>query len=363
MGVETDRQSQCISGSGFSTYESAGGHAAKTLNGENTMPVSNSHELRFIIPLSFLLVFRSAGVAAQGANRDAAATAYHEANELYDQGRFAEASAAYDRAIIQDSQNAAAYHNKALADEMVDRQKAIQSWRKFVEVAQSKSDFKWDVARAQARLQILEALPKFPETLQPSRYVPEAGDYYWQIAASSEGEEWRDFPIKVFLGNAPRPKWQEGTREAFDTWLALFPLELVALPQKADIRMGWEESTQEGGHAGEEMDWVQMKRVGDQLTGKRVAIITVDLFSRNWSKEEMRAIVTHEMGHALGIKGHSESKKDIMYWQMQEKYQQIPVPVVPYPLFWKSLVKQPSQRDINTLIRLYNSAGLGKRFQ
>src|SRR5579885_3605882 len=101
MGVETDRQSQCISGSGFSTYESAGGHAAKTLNGENTMPVSNSHELRFIIPLSFLLVFRSAGVAAQGANRDAAATAYHEANELYDQGRFAEASAAYDRAIIQ----------------------------------------------------------------------------------------------------------------------------------------------------------------------------------------------------------------------------------------------------------------------
>jgi hypothetical protein len=37
------------------------------------------------------------------------------------------------------------------------------------------------------------------------------------------------------------------------------------------------------------------------------------------------------------------------------------LPVVPYPLFWRSLVKEPSQRDINTLIRLYNSAGLAKR--
>ena len=84
--------------------------------------------------------------------------------------------------------------------------------------------------------------------------------------------------------------------------------------------------------------------------------------SRRWSKDEMRAIVLHELGHALGIKGHSDSTKDIMFWQMQEKARQLPLPG-PIPFFWRSLVKQPSQRDINTLIRLYNHPGSSVRFR
>jgi hypothetical protein len=46
---------------------------------------------------------------------------------------------------------------------------------------------------------------------------------------------------------------------------------------------------------------------------------------------------------------------------MQDKTRQIYLPNYPFPLFWRSLVKQPSQRDMNTLIRLYNSVGLAKR--
>jgi predicted Zn-dependent protease len=76
----------------------------------------------------------------------------------------------------------------------------------------------------------------------------------------------------------------------------------------------------------------------------------------------MRAIVLHELGHAFGIKGHSDTKKDIMYWQAQEKKTGISISGIPLPVFWRSLVKQPSQRDLNTLIRLYNSAGSSKRF-
>jgi len=297
----------------------------------------------------------------RAADRSQAQVAYREGNGLFDQGRFADAVAAFNRAIEHDPEYAEAYHNLALASEMVERKQAIDAWKRFIDVAATREDLKYDVARVRARLQILEALPPLPEAMHPSRYVAAVGDYYWVISNRSEGEEWGRLPLKVYLGSAPSMKWQEGTREAYDIWSAVFPLQLVALPKDADIRMGWEESTRGYGHAGEEMDWVQFKYVGDQITSRRVAVITIDL-SMPWTKDEMRAIVLHELGHAIGIKGHSDTKKDIMYWQAQEKKTGISISGIPLPVFWRSLVKQPSQRDLNTLIRLYNSAGSSKRF-
>ncbi len=317
---------------------------------------------RVFFRLGQVLLGALVAVAAYAGNREEAKLLFREGNGLLDQGHFAKAVAAYDRALEQDPQYVEAYFNRALGNEMVDRQKAIQDWRKFLEVAGDSPDLKSDIATVKARLQILQDMPPLPEAMQPSKYVEAAGDYYRKIAGTSDGEKWLRLPVKVFMGSAPEIKWQQGAREAYDIWRAVFPLELVALPERADIRMGWEESVQELGHAGEEDDWVQVRRVGDQITGRRVAVITVDL-SRRWSKDEMRAIILHEMGHALGIKSHSDSRGDIMYWQIQEKSHQIPLPVGPYPLIWKSLVKQPSQRDINTLVRLYNSAGLISRFE
>jgi predicted Zn-dependent protease len=314
-----------------------------------------------LLILALALIAVTAPLATLAVDPEKAAAAYREANGLFDQGRFAEAAAAYGRAIEEDPQNAEAYHNQALANEMVDRQKAIEGWRRFLEVAADRPDLKYDLARVNARLQILASMPPLPAAMQPSRYVPAAGDYYWLISRDSEGEEWPRLPVKVFLGSAPDIKWQEGTREAYNSWSEVFPLELVALPQNADIRLGWEEALLEKEHVGEEIEWVQIRRVGGELTGRRIAVIVIDL-RRPWTKDEMRAIVLHELGHALGTKGHSDSRKDIMYGQMQEKARQLPVPIINYPLFWRSLVKQPSQRDINTLIRLYNFAGASTRF-
>jgi len=295
------------------------------------------------------------------ADHESAKQSYLAANGLFDQGRFAEAVSTYDRVIGDDPKHVEAYYNRALASEMVDRARAVDNWQRFLDAAGDLPAYKWDVARIQARIQILKAKPALPAAMQPTRYVPAAGDYYRVIAIPSEGEQWRELPVKVFLGSAPNIKWQQGAREAFDIWSAVFPMELVVLPEKADIRMGWEASSMEEGRAGEEMEWVRLQRVGDEITGRRVATITVDL-SHNWSKDEMRAIVLHELGHAIGIKEHSDSKKDIMYWQMQDKSRQIRAPYFPIPIFWRSLVSQPSQRDINTLIRLYNSPGSIARF-
>ena len=281
---------------------------------------------------------------------------FDNATGLLDQSKFPEAAAGFTRCLAANPKFAKCLFNRAIANEMVDRAKALEDWESFVEVAGDSQSYKWDIGRARARIQLLKSMPELPPGLLPSRYDAVAGDYYRQVAEVSDGLQWRQFPVNVYLGSAPEIKWQQGTREAFDIWSAVVPLKLVVDPARADVRIGWQESVEESGHVGEETDWVRYERMGDQLSPRRVAIITVDL-SRRWNKDEMRAIMSHEFGHALGIKGHSESKKDIMYWQMQESYRNIPAPILPTPIFWRSLVKDPSARDVNTLIRLYNSAG------
>ena len=318
--------------------------------------------LRSLVVVALALVaMLAAGRAAPG-DRQQAKTFLREGNGFLDREHFAEAVGAFSRAIEADSDYAEAYHNRGIANEMVDRAQAIQDFQRFIELAGDSPDLRFDVARVQARLQLLKSMPALPEVLQPAHYVADAGDYYWDVSSGSEGEEWKEFPIKVFLGSAPQNKWQEGTREAFNIWREVFPLQLVAMPQDADIRMGWEISVSHGGHGGETYEWVEFRRLGNEMSGRRVAIIRINL-ELPWSKKEMRAIVLHELGHALGMKGHSKSKGDIMYAYVQERTRQINVPMIPHPLFWRTLVDRPSQRDINTLIHLYNSAGTITRFQ
>ena len=303
------------------------------------------------------------GSKARGevADHEAAAAAYRSGNELYDGCRFGSAAAAYEHAVKLDPQLAPAYHNLALADELVDRQKAMEEWQRFIDVAEKDSNLKFDVARAEVRLQLLQTLPVLPDAMQPSRYVADAGDYYWEVAEQAEQRLWKTFPIKVDLGNAPQTKWAQGTREAFNIWKAMFPLQLVIHAEDADIRVSWITDPQTYGAAGEEWERPSWEEVGGEMKDRSVCTITVDLSMRNWTKDEMRAIMLHELGHAIGIKDHSSSKKDIMYWQMQDKVRQVYLPDVPYPIRWRSLVKEPSQRDINTLIRLYNTPGMAKR--
>jgi predicted Zn-dependent protease len=310
------------------------------------------------VMLGLILLFTV--VPGRGADREAAKASYQQGNVLFEQSRFADAAVAYGHAMEQDPQFLAAYYNHALADEMVDRQKAIADWHRFAELAAGAPEFANQLGQANARIEILRMLPAYPDALQPSRYVSSASDYYLEIAERSESEKWTSFPLKVSIGNVPNGNWAQGAREAFRIWKEMLPMELTADPDEADIRFNWEGGTDIEGAAGEEMDWVQFRRVGNELTGRKVAFISVDL-SHDWSKDEMRAIVLHELGHALGIRGHSSSKGDIMYYQVQEKHHQVMIPGVIYPVAWKSLVSKPSQRDLNTLIRLYNTPGIVER--
>jgi|SRR5271157_2556462 len=320
-----------------------------------------------VVPRFLLPIFTLAAVLTlAAADADHAESAFRVGNRFFDKGHFADAVDMYTRALEQNPQDAAAYYNRALANEMVDRKAAIRDWRQFLELAGTNPARKAAASQVRERLQTLEKMPALPDSLQPSGYLPRAGDYYREVAQSSEGLQFGKFPVKLFVASVPKD-WQRAIREALDAWIHVFPLEEVASREGADIVLSWERSTKESQRPGSEKDWVQVEKKDDGtiVNRTRVAFVTLDS-SHHWPQEQKRATVLHEIGHALGIQGHSDNPRDVMFALIQETLTELtnqgaeprppyfePSPLNPSP----SLPQKPSQRDINTLIRLYNTPG------
>ena len=198
--------------------------------------------------------------------------------------------------------------------------------------------------------------------------MPKSGDYYDDVAQESVGLQWNQFPVKVFE-DSPPGEWQRTTQKAIDDLQEIFPLQLVTTRDRADIVLGWNKlpKNSDGSQpAGVEHDVMEVvKENGEVVRRSKRSFITLDI-SRRWSKDEMRATVVHEMGHALGIKGHSSNHKDMMFPEEVEIVTESKAPqdlshpdmVAPSSVDVRSWVSTKiSQRDINTLIRLYNRAG------
>src|SRR5579872_28062 len=123
-------------------------------------PLSRRPRMKFVKLLFLTLIM---AVPAGAADRAAAEENYRQGNELFDGFRFGDAAAAYERAIGENPKYLDAYFNRALAEEMTDRAKALRDWNKFVEVAGDAPDYVDQIGQANARIQILSRMPEYPE--------------------------------------------------------------------------------------------------------------------------------------------------------------------------------------------------------
>ena len=173
------------------------------------------------------------------------------------------------------------------------------------------------------------------------------GDYFSQIKPSKYGYlVWSQFPVKVYL-EAPNitnsnqsQQWINVVSQTVEEWNNYLPLKIVENPEIADITIV-RKSPPLQITPGSKFPRARSALTSYNIYTKnntlyhRFTILLSPMLSPTQGGKYLLAASRHELGHALGIWGHSKDKGDALYF---------------------SQVRNPplvSPRDVNTLKKIY----------
>ncbi|MDX2099780.1 MAG: peptidase [Leptolyngbyaceae cyanobacterium bins.59] len=171
-------------------------------------------------------------------------------------------------------------------------------------------------------------------------------DYFDDLQTTEVGAlVWSTFPVRVYLeppdSNRRSQVWVREASKAVQDWATHFPLTIVSQPEQAEITI-WRSplplrvSNRQTGRVRSAETRYELYTTQDASTGRKT--LQHRMFVRvrpDQADSYIRSAVRHELGHALGIWGHSPQESDIMYFAQVRN----PPPI--------------SRRDLNTLKRVY----------
>lgn len=179
--------------------------------------------------------------------------------------------------------------------------------------------------------------------------VPPVSDRDYYAEVTRDGIiRWnaQQMPLRVCITSGDgiggyRPQFADILKESFAAWSqasgGLVTFSMVDTPEQAQIVCLWTndptkfKNIAESGHA-----VLDTTRSG--LVKGTITILTVPLVEQlPLTDNRMRRGCLHEIGHALGLGGHSSNPEDVMFYSMDMDDK------------WKDL----SARDANTIVRLY----------
>lgn len=198
------------------------------------------------------------------------------------------------------------------------------------------------------------------KTALPGGMAVSRGDYVHAIHREAGGMvlRWQTLPIKVYVkaGDAT-----EGAMfsKAIQAWQSVFSVTPVSASTQADVIVTWAKDA-----------WAQnttslltrpVIQVDERHNIRTVILISMYPLKGHSARHQSHALM-HQLGHAFGLWGHSDDPNDVMYPAFQAEtndfpsrwtWRSAPTPVGA-PAGSEALeLGQPSQRDGNTLLKIY----------
>jgi predicted Zn-dependent protease len=209
-----------------------------------------------------------------------------------------------------------------------------------------------------------------PVILTPEGETVLTGNYLENTHRQSNGKflRWMTLPVKIHVQNASTT--EEGiVEEAIALWRTHFPVQLVENPYQADILVDWKKRP-----AGPGPITRPILHIDAEKTIRTAILIDMTPYktltpqiSKQDPIERKRCLrgLLHQLGHAAGLWGHSSNPSDIMFPLHHFELTDIPdrwnrrsprrSDLAPSPAYPEEL--RPSQRDINTLTKIYSREG------
>lgn len=190
---------------------------------------------------------------------------------------------------------------------------------------------------------------KSPETRLRIPFDKSAGDYSSRISrfVNNSAARWTRFPVRVRLPDDATAEWRKLMESAMEKWGRYIPMKKASQQESADIEVSFVN------HLTPRVLGVTRLTVGGGRMKVFVYMLRPNYYPAIAEKTLAHAFI-HELGHAIGIFGHSDKPTDAMY--------RFEIAAGGKGKLTQEKLGNISSRDINTLKLIYDADPLPDDF-